>query len=92
MSESLWYLILDIPGFNDVSWHNPDIITPNMESLAKDGVILESAYMQPMCTASRSALLTGYYPIHTGRQVGQSVRMTLQTCPLYSDTGYSDTV
>ena len=40
-----------------------------MERLAKEGVILESAYMQPMCTASRSALLTGYYPIHTGRQV-----------------------
>ena len=40
-----------------------------MEMLAKEGLILESAYMQPMCTASRSALLTGYYPIHTGRQV-----------------------
>ena len=58
-----------VTGFNDVSWHNRDIISPNMEKLAKDGVILESAYMQPMCTASRSALLTGYYPIHTGRQV-----------------------
>ena len=59
----------EITGFNDVSWHNPDIITPNMEGLARKGVILESAYMQPMCTASRAALLTGYYPIHTGRQV-----------------------
>ena len=56
-------------GFNDVSWHNPDMITPNMEELAKEGVILESAYMQSLCTPSRAALLTGYYPIHTGRQV-----------------------
>ena len=59
----------NLVGYNDVSWHNPDIISPNMENLAKDGIILESAYMQAMCTASRSALLTGYYPIHTGRQV-----------------------
>ena len=58
-----------ISGFNDVSWHNPDMITPNMEELAKKGVILESAYMQSLCTPSRAALLTGYYPIHTGRQV-----------------------
>ena len=56
-------------GYNDVSWHNDEILTPNMDKLAKEGIILESAYMQPICTPSRAALMTGYYPIHTGRQV-----------------------
>ena len=56
-------------GYNDVSWHNDEILTPNMEKLAKEGIILESAYVQYACTPSRAALMTGYYPVHTGRQV-----------------------
>ena len=56
-------------GYNDVSWHNDEILTPNMDNLAREGMILENAYMQPMCTPSRAALMTGYYPIHTGDQV-----------------------
>ena len=61
--------IFSSTGYNDVSWHNDDIITPNMDKLAKEGIVLESAYMQPTCAPSRAALMTGYYPIHTGRQV-----------------------
>ena len=38
-------------------------------SLASSGLILESAYVQPVCTPTRSALLTGYHPVHLGRQV-----------------------
>ena len=56
-------------GYNDVSWHNDEILTPNMEKLAREGMILENAYMEPTCTPSRTALMTGYYPIHTGSQV-----------------------
>ena len=56
-------------GYNDVSWHNKDIISPNLDKLAKSGIILENHYVQPICTPTRSALMTGYYPIHTGRQV-----------------------
>ena len=40
-------------GYNDISWHNPDIISPNLEKLAKNGVILESHYVQSICTPSR---------------------------------------
>ena len=52
-----------------MSWHNSDILSPNLDKLAKSGLILENHYVQPICTPTRSALLTGYYPIHTGRQV-----------------------
>ena len=57
-------------GYNDVSWHNPDMITPNLQKLVDNGIALENHYVQPICTPTRSALLTGYYPIHTGRQHG----------------------
>ena len=37
-------------GWNDVGWHNPAIYTPNLDKLANDGVILNSSYVQPVCT------------------------------------------
>ena len=62
-------IVPDDLGYNDVSWHNPDIIMPHIEKLARSGIILENHYVQPSCSPSRSAILTGYYPIHTGMQV-----------------------
>ena len=63
-------IVADDLGFNDVPWHNPDIFAPQLASLASSGVILEQSYVQPICTPTRSALMTGRYPIHTGRQHG----------------------
>ena len=28
-------IVADDLGYNDVSWHNPDIVSPNMERLAR---------------------------------------------------------
>ena len=62
-------ILPDDLGYHDVSWHNPDVTMPNLDNLAKSGIKLENHYVQPSCSPSRSALLTGYYPIHTGMQV-----------------------
>jgi len=61
-------MLVDDLGYHDVSWHNSDIIMPNIDKLASDGVKLENHYVQASCSPSRSALLTGYYPIRTGMQ------------------------
>ena len=45
-----------------------------MDSLVRGGIALEHNYVQPICTPTRSALMTGYYPIHTGRQVSQTIQ------------------
>jgi len=40
-----------------------------MDKLAAEGVILDNCYVQLICCSpTRSALLSGRYPIHTGMQ------------------------
>ena len=42
--------------------------TPNLDQLAADGVILNSSYVQPTCSPSRHAFMTGVYPFKAGLQ------------------------
>ncbi|XP_060585574.1 arylsulfatase J-like [Ruditapes philippinarum] len=63
-------IVADDLGYNDVGYHGSDIRTPNIDRLALAGVRLENYYVQPVCTPTRSQLLTGRYQIHTGLQHG----------------------
>ena len=45
-----------------MSWHNPNIHSPTLERLAAEGVVLDQDYVQPTCSPSRVAFMTGQYP------------------------------
>ena len=45
------------------------MISPHLDKLANEGVILDRNYVQAVCTPSRSAMMTGMYPYKIGRQV-----------------------
>ncbi|MGF6430068.1 arylsulfatase B [Bradyrhizobium sp. Pha-3] len=61
-------IVADDLGWKDVGFHGSDIKTPNIDKLAQDGARLEQFYVQPMCTPTRAALMTGRYPCRYGLQ------------------------
>lgn len=64
------YILADDLGSNDVGWRNPEIKTPNLDQLAKRGATLDQYYVQPVCSPTRAAFLTGRYPFRYGLQTG----------------------
>lgn len=59
-------MVADDLGWNDVGYHNPEIRTPHLDRLAASGVRLDQHYVQPQCTPTRVALMTGRYPSRFG--------------------------
>lgn len=47
-----------------------EIKTPHLDKLAKAGAVLDAHYVQPVCSPTRAALMTGRYPMRHGLQVG----------------------
>ena len=55
-------IVTDDVGYGDIgSYGASDIKTPNIDSLAKDGVRLTDFYAAPVCTPTRAALISGRY-------------------------------
>jgi arylsulfatase A-like enzyme len=61
-------IFTDDQGYNDVGvYGSRDILTPNLDQLAKEGVRFTNFYVaQAVCSASRAALLTGTYSNRLG--------------------------
>ena len=57
-------------GFNEMGFMNETrgLHTPHLDALAHAGVILRNYYVEPICSPTRSALLTGRYPLRLGTQ------------------------
>jgi arylsulfatase A-like enzyme len=65
------YLLADDLGYGDVGFNGGrEIATPHVDRLAASGARLEQFYVQPVCSPTRAALMTGRYPMRHGLQVG----------------------
>jgi arylsulfatase A-like enzyme len=59
---NLVILLADDQGWGDLSLNgNPNLRTPNIDSLARSGAVLERFYVCPVCAPTRAEFLTGRY-------------------------------
>jgi arylsulfatase A-like enzyme len=60
-------VITDDQGYGDLSIHgNPYLSTPNIDSVARAGVQFTQFHVCPVCSPTRSSLMTGRYNYRTG--------------------------
>ncbi|MBR9912735.1 MAG: sulfatase-like hydrolase/transferase [Gammaproteobacteria bacterium] len=65
---NILFILADDLGYADVGFNGAkDIVTPNLDQLARQGTTFTRAYAaHPFCGPSRAGLLTGRYPHHYG--------------------------
>jgi len=65
------FILADDLGRADVGFNGgKEIKTPNLDKLAAGGARLDQFYVQPVCSPTRAALMTGRYPMRHGLQTG----------------------
>lgn len=56
-------ILFDDVGYGDfASFGGKGVVEPNLDQFARDGMSFTNFYVQPICTGSRTALMTGAYP------------------------------
>jgi arylsulfatase A-like enzyme len=65
------FILADDLGREDCGFMGgKEIKTPHIDKLAKAGAVLDAFYVQPVCSPTRAAFMTGRYPMRHGLQVG----------------------
>lgn len=59
-------ILADDMGFSDLGSFGSEIHTPHLDSLAKNGLVMNQFYNAGRCCPSRASLLTGLYPHQAG--------------------------
>ncbi len=88
-------IVADDLGWNDVGYHGSEIRTPSIDALAEGGVTLADFYVQPTCSPTRAALMTGQSPMRhgiyyaIGKNTEGSLPLSLKLLPEYlGEAGY----
>lgn len=59
-------ILVDDMGYSDLGCTGGEINTPNIDNLAKEGLLFTNFYNTARCSPSRASLLTGMYPHRAG--------------------------
>jgi len=89
VQPNIVFVMADDLGFNDVSWNNPDVVSPHLHDLAENGIILDRNYVAPVCSPTRGSLMTGKYTYRIGMQHGVITPM-MPECLGLSEVTYAE--
>ena len=87
-------VMTDDQGWAEVGFHGNTVLkTPNLDRFAAEGTELTNFYVSPMCTPTRSSLMTGRYHFRTGAHdtyIGRSNMNPEETtiAEVFADAGY----
>jgi arylsulfatase A-like enzyme len=88
-------IVADDLGWKDVGFNGSEINTPHLDALAAGGVTLTDFYVQPTCSPTRAALMTGQSPLRhgidfaIGKNSEGSLPLSLTILPQYlAEAGY----
>jgi arylsulfatase A-like enzyme len=89
-------IVADDLGWADVGYHGSPIKTPNIDRLCREGVELDQHYVAPMCTPTRTGLLTGRYWSRFGNTAPSNERVlpwdTVTLAAALKDAGYDTAI
>lgn len=60
------FILIDDMGWGDIGYNSDDILSPNLDRLAEEGLKLNQHYVHPECTPTRVSLMTGRYATRYG--------------------------
>ena len=88
-NPNIVFILADDLGYSDLGCYGGEIATPNLDSLARDGLRFTQFYNTTRCWPSRGALLTGYYAQQINRDalpdLPGGVRGVRQPCNMPDD-------
>lgn len=89
------FILIDDVGIGDLECQgNPWIKTPNINQLYSTSARLTDFHVSPLCTPTRSALMTGQYPINNGAWATYKGRAALSKesitiAQIFKENGYA---
>lgn len=88
-------ILADDQGWGDLGFTgNPNLQTPNIDAIAKNGVVFDHFYVSPVCSPTRAELLTGrYFPrlgVYSTSSGGERLNLDETTmAEVFKEAGYA---
>ena len=76
-------IMVDDMGFSDIGCYGGEIVTPNIDRLAAEGLRFKQFYNTGRCCPTRASLLTGLHPHQAG--IGHMTETPALPSPLKDD-------
>ena len=72
-------IMADDMGFSDIGCFGSEIKTPNIDRIAREGMMFTQFYNNAKCTTTRASLLSGMYPRQNGNNIPRDIPTIAET-------------